>query len=185
MSRISVRETSRRRDRRAGFSLVELVIATTIAAIVLAAILSAYLFVGRNLSRLVNTQEQEVKSRRTLRLFTNDVSAAIRLNSATSNAFSLTKPLASGNATVTYTYASGNGTLTRVEGSSTQTLLTGITAFALEYYNEKGSSTTSAQSVKSVELSFTTAVGNASIGTLASYATVSPRVVLRNKLPLE
>jgi prepilin-type N-terminal cleavage/methylation domain-containing protein len=185
MCRISVPDTPRRRDRRAGFSLVELVVATSIAAIVLTAILSAYLFVGRNLARLVNTQEQEVKSRRTLRLFTSDVSAAIRLNSATSTGFALTKPLASGNATVSYTYATGNGTLTRTEGTSTQALLTGITAFSLEYYNESGSQTTSAQSVKSVELSFTTAAGNASIGTLASYTTVSPRVVLRNKMALE
>jgi prepilin-type N-terminal cleavage/methylation domain-containing protein len=186
MSRISdLRTQSRRRGQR-GFSLVELIIATSLAAIVLAAILSAYLYVGRNLTRLVNTQEQETKSRRTIRQFTDDVSAAIKLTTASATSLVLTKPLASGNATVSYTYSSGNGTLTRTQSGASQTLLSGITAFNIEYFNEVGTTiTSSAQSVKSVELSFTTAAGNSTTGTRATYASVSPRVVLRNKMPLE
>lgn len=187
MYRISDHKTRLRAGRsHRGFSVVELIVATCLAAFVIAAILSAYVFIGRNLTRLLNTQEQEVKSRRTLRMFTGDVSAAIRLTSATATGFSLTKPTISGNTTVSYAYSTGNGTLTRTEAGSSLTLLTGITAFSLEYFNEGGTTITgSTQSVKSIELAFTTASGVASNGTLATYRSVSPRIVLRNKATLE
>src|SRR3954471_10012567 len=101
------------RRRATAFSLMEVMIATTLFGIVLAAVLAAYLFVGRNLTRLVNLQHQEVESRRTLRTFTQDLSAAIQLSTASSSAITLTKPTSSGTTTVSYTYTSGDGTLTR------------------------------------------------------------------------
>lgn len=180
MSRINVH-----RNRRAAFTLVELMAAVSISAIVFAGIFSAYLFVGRNLTRLVNLQRQEVESRRTLQRFTQDLSAAIQLATATSSQVSLTKPLGSGTTAVSYTYSSANGTFTRTDSAGTQTLLSGVTGLTLSYFTEAGSSVTDTQSVKSVELLVSTATGNANSGTLASYTTVSPRVVLRNKPALQ
>lgn len=183
MSRISDRSTG---EARRGFTLVELMIACTMAAIVFAAIFAAYIFIGRNLTRLVNFQEQEAQARKTIRYFTADVGAAIALSTATSSSFTLSKPTASGTTTVTYTYSAVNGVLQRVEGAVTQTLLSGVTAFAIEYYTEAGSLVSgSPQSVKAVEISFTTAEGNATIGTRNVYTLVSPRVVLRNKTALQ
>ena len=182
MSRISVHSTARRR----GFTLVEVMVATSLLAIVLAGVLAAYLFVGRNLTRLVNVQHQEVESRRTLRKFTQDLSAAIQLSTATTNAVTLSKPVASGTTTVSYTYSSGAGTLVRTEAGASQTLLSGLTAFTIGYYNEAGTEVTSSpQSVKAIEFAFTTASGSAQSGTKASYTTVSPRVLLRNKPTLQ
>lgn len=165
-----------------GFTLVEMMVATGVAAFVFAGILSAYLFVGRNLTRLVSLQEQEVASRGTLRQFTQDVSAAIQLTTATASQLVLTKPTAGGTTTVTYAYSSGSRTLTRTDASGTRTLLTGLTAFTITYYNEAGTAVTSEpQSVKSIEFSFSTAVGSSASGTLARYSSASPRVLLRNK----
>src|SRR5262245_19186427 len=108
MSRISGHKTAARRARpelveqarpepaERGFTLVEVMVATSLPAIVLAAALAAFLFVGRNLTRLVNLQHQEVESRRTLRTFTQDLSAAIQLSTATSTALTMTKPTSSG-----------------------------------------------------------------------------------------
>src|SRR5688572_20401816 len=93
---------SRRGTGRAGFTLVEILVASSISAVVFAGILAAYLFVGRNLTRLVNVQHQEVESRRTLRQVTQDVSAAIQLTTATSSQLSLTKPTSSGTTAVSY-----------------------------------------------------------------------------------
>ena len=178
MSRINGHNTAGRR----GFTLVEVMVATSLLAIVLAGVLTAYLFVGRNLTRLVNLQHQEVESRRTLRTFTQDLSAAIQLSTATVSALTLTKPTASGTTTVSYSYSSAAGTLTRTEASVTTSLLSGLTAFTITYYNEGGTEVTSSpQSVKSVELTFSSEVGSANSGTLARYTTVSPRVILRNK----
>lgn len=173
-------------SRHRGFTLPELLIAVTLSGILFAAILSAYLFLGRNLTRLVNVHQQEVASRRTLRQFTDDASAAITLTTATSTQLAMVKPTAAGTTSVSYAYNSSAGTLTRTDATGSRTLVSGITAFAFTYYNEGGTAITPApQSVKSVELSFSTAVGNAASGTLARYVVVSPRVVLRNKPALE
>lgn len=171
---------------RGGFTLVEVMVATSLLAVVLAGVLSAYLFVGRNLTRLVNTQHQEVESRRALRNFTQDLSAAIQLSTATATAITLTKPTAGAATTVSYTYAGGAGTLVRTEAGASQTLLSGLTAFSFSYFSEAGSAVSgSPQSVKGVELAFSSASGSAASGTRATYTTVSPRVLLRNKPALQ
>lgn len=157
-------------------------VATSLLAVVLAGVLAAYLFVGRNLTRLVNVQHQEVESRRTLRTFTQDLSAAIQLSTATDTNLTLTKPTAGGTVTVSYTYSSAAGTLVRTEAGANNTLLSGLTSFTITYYNEAGTVVTSSpQSVKAVEFAFASATGSAASGTKASYTTVSPRVLLRNK----
>ncbi len=163
-------------------------VATSLLAIVLAGVLAAYLFVGRNLTRLVNLQHEEVESRRTLRRFTEDLSAAIQLTTATATDFTLTKPTAvpGGTTAVSYAYSSGAGTLIRTEGGVSQTLLSGLTAFSVTYFSEAGSVVTSSpQSVKAIEVAFSAATGSATSGTQASYTTVSPRVLLRNKPALQ
>lgn len=166
--------------------MIELMVAVSLSAIIFAAILGAYLFLGRTLTRLVNLQRQEVASRGTLRELTQDLSAAISLTTATSAALAFSKSTAAGTANVSYTYSSVNGTLTRTDAAGTRTLLSGVTAFTAGYYNERGTEVTGApQSVKSVELAFSTAVGSSASGTLASYRTVSPRIVLRNKPVLQ
>jgi len=165
---------------------VELMVASGISAIVFAGILSAYLFVGRNLTRLVNTQHQEVESRRTLGRITQDVSAAVQLTTATATNLALTKQVSGTTTPVSYSYSSGNGTVTRTDSSGTQTLLNGVTAFAINYYDASGNAVTSGpQSVKSVEVSYTTGAGTSAAGTRALYSTVSPRVLLRNKPALK
>jgi hypothetical protein len=80
-------------------------------------------------------------------------------------------------------------TLTRsnLNTGVTTTLLTGLDTTATNpvngfvYYDQSGSSVSSATSIKSVEFSFTSAVGTALTGTRTKYTTVSPRVILRNK----
>lgn len=181
MSRISVHRAA---GRGAGFTLVEIMVSMSLAFIVIAAILSAYLFLGRNLTRMVNLQQQEVKSRRALQMFTTDVSSAIQFTTATDTQIVLSVQTASAPATVTYTYTAGaanTGTLTRTDAAGTLTLLTGLATLDFNFYTESNVSTTSLASVKSAEFSFTSVLGTAASGTQASYATVSSRVLLRNK----
>ena len=197
MSPISVRDSAARR----GFTLVEVMIASSLLAVVLAGVLAAYLFVGRNLTRLVNLQQQEVESRRVLRQFTQDVSAAMSLTTAISSPqLTLTKPpeadITPPNTqpdTVYYFYTppSPSGTATgiferKLNDGPRQKVLSGLTTLTITYYNERGSIVTSSNhSMKAAELSFTSEAGSAKSGTQARYTTVSPRVVMRNKPALE
>ena len=182
MSRINGHSSAKRR----GFTLVELMVALSLATIVIAGIIAAYLFLGRNLTRLVNMQQQEVKGRRALQMFTQDMSAAISLTTCTDAQVVFTIPTASSTASVTYTYTAGSGgsgTFVRTDSTGTTTILTDLASFDFSYFSESGSSIASStpQSVKSVEFTYTSAVGASLSGTRVNYTTVSPRVVMRNK----
>lgn len=50
-------------------------------------VMSTYLFVGRNLERLMSTQQQGVKARRVIRQFTQDVGSAMTFSSSSSSTY--------------------------------------------------------------------------------------------------
>ena len=320
---------------RGGFTLVEIMVASGVSFVVFAGILAAYLFLGRNLTRLVNLQQQDAQSRGMLRQFTQDVSAAcqvltttnaanldlvsgfvmlsgggattaatatINFNSSTGQiaSFNITSPgsgytaaptvaitsgggsggtatatistgqitginitaagtgytspptvtitsgggtggtatatvsggqitginitaagtgytaaptvtIAGGGGTggtaaatfsigrvtaitpvssnitkVSYDYTAGNQTLTRTATNTPATrTVSGLTVCTFTYYNEAGTVTSIPQSIKAIELSFSTATGSSASGTLARYTMASPRVILRNKPALQ
>ena len=74
------------------FTLVELLIGAALSAAILAAVLSSYLFLGRQLTRLANQQTLETEARRTLGFFTQDVHRAtgVTVSTATAPAFYIT-----------------------------------------------------------------------------------------------
>jgi len=174
-------------------------IGMALAMIVGAGALSSYLFLGRNLTRLANIQQQQVNSRRVLQTFTQDISAGVSISSASSAQLTFIKQKSNSTATVittvTYTYTpcaagANTGTLTRTEAtttptptSTTTTLISNLTTATggFAYYDEAGNATATVQLIKSVELTFTSSAGTAGTGTLAAYSMVSPRVLLRNK----
>lgn len=190
-----------------GFTLVELMVAMSVSLIVLGGVLSAYLFLGRGLTRLINAQQQQVKSRHTLRVFSDDLGTGNKLTTSSSTissgvttaaSFVVEIPKAGGATTsVTYTYnysASGAGTLIRfrADTAETTTILDNVTSLSVNYFtaSEVASGTvfsatraapTYSLSVKAVQFQFTTSLGSAASGTLARFTTLSPRVVMRNR----
>ncbi len=168
-----------------GFTLAELLVAMSISGVVFAGILAAYTFLGRNLTRLVNTQQLEAASRRTFYLFDQDASAATQVTTATGTQVVLVLQSGASTTTVTYTYNSSTGILTRTDASGSSVLLSNLTAFDLNYYNSAGISTTSTLSVKEIDLTFSSAFGNSASGTQSQYTAVSPRLILRNKALLQ
>jgi prepilin-type N-terminal cleavage/methylation domain-containing protein len=183
---------------RAGFTLVELMVGVTLSAIIFAGILGGFTFLGRNLTRLVNSQEQEAKSRRAFYLLGQDISAATKVEStATDSSIQLT---VQGRGTVRYAYDPLALTFSRTapvssgaNASITTVLLTNLSALNFKYYNQAGNllalttaddvdlAKSGIQSVKEIELSFASAVGNAPSGTRSVFAGKSPRFVLRNR----
>jgi hypothetical protein len=185
---MSPTSASRRSSRTAGYTITELVVGTALSLIVLAAILAAYTFLGRNLTRMANLQQLEASSRRTMDAFAKDVNAASQINSCSAAQLVLQMPPDMGSISVTYDYNSASGVLTRVESAGVpRPLLTDLSTFAFTYFNNSGGSIAAGLnlvSIKSVEITFTASIGVASTGTLVSFSTVSPRVALRNKSPL-
>jgi len=171
----------------AGFTLVELLVGSTLAAMIMLSLLSSYLFLGRNLSRLANQQLLETQSRRALLYFSQDVRMASALSSPSATGMVLTVPTSSGTTTVTYAYDSAAQTLTRTIGSiPAKTLLTELVSFSFHYYdgssNEVTSFSTQVISIKRVAMTFTSQTGVSSNGTQTPvYQFASPYLVIRNK----
>jgi type II secretory pathway component PulJ len=59
-----------------GFSFVEMMVAMSIVMVVIAALLSSYIFLGRNLVRCSNEQQLEAQSRRALQMLGQEVRMA-------------------------------------------------------------------------------------------------------------
>lgn len=178
------------RHTRAGFTLVELLIGATLSAAIMAAVLSSYIYMGRQLARLANQQTLETEGRRTLSNFRRDVRMASGVSgtpSATSVTLSL--PTSTGSTTVAYSYDSSAGTLTRTPASGTaQILLRNITTSGLtiRYYdtsnNEYTAYTDYLPGIKQVALEFSTQLGTASNGTQTKvYSLASNRLIIRNR----
>src|SRR3954465_12895830 len=71
--------------RRRAFTLVEVMVASTLASFVLAAVLSTFLFMGRSGANLRNYSDMESQARRSLEAFAEDVrqASAITWNTST------------------------------------------------------------------------------------------------------
>ena len=188
-----------------GFTLVELLVAMSLMVTLAAAVLAAYLFLGRNLTRLVNYEQQERKARFAFRMFSQDLGAASNLTAASSTISSGTTTAAhfevsvptsadgSTSKTVVYDYSSATGKFTRQDGAqAAQNMLTDITSFSVNYftvsqtlngvaYDTALAAPSSPLGVKAVEFRFSTSVGSSAAGTLATYKAMSPRVLLRSR----
>jgi hypothetical protein len=170
---------------------------TFISSFVFAGVLSAYIFLGRGLSRQVNEEDLESRTRLALFWFNQDVSlssAIIAQNPGTrvtGTMMSLTIP--SVGSTVYYACnwagGTGNGVLTRQVGvGPVLKLLTHLTSFSFGYYDSAGNTiaapttaTSAAIDIKQAYMAFTTTEGVASTGNQSNLTVVSPRVTLKNK----
>lgn len=174
----------------AGFTLVEALIGFSLMAVVFTALLSAYVFLGRTLTRLNNTQEQEVRARRAFQQFAQDVGSAVTFTTVSSTRLVFTLQSATDTTdTADYTYTAGanaTGTLVRTYTTSlgtvtAVTLLSSLSAFDFNCYTAIGTDATTGSAVKSAQFSFTSVVGSGAGGTRATYSNVSAKVIARNK----
>lgn len=185
-----------RADKNRGFTLVELLVASTLAAMAMAALLSGFVFLARNFTRLSNLQALEGQSRTALAYLRRDLSQARAIKSdGAITATELTLLMPAGE--VTYSYDGGSGLLRRQAAAGTQPavdLLTAAncrcTAFAFSYYTGTGGTPASqfaptgntAYSIKQLRVSFELQTPSAeSAQTRMRHRTVSARLNLRNK----
>jgi hypothetical protein len=104
------------RKPRAAFTLVELLMVLTPLLFLGLGVITAYIYLGRNLTRLGNAQPQDVKARRALFEFEQDAGAATSLTSMTTANLTVTVPFAL--ASCATTSGSKNVTCTSTTGLS-------------------------------------------------------------------
>jgi hypothetical protein len=176
------------RRRAAGFSLAEVLIGATLSTIVLAAVLTAFLFLGRSGANLRNYNDMEAQARKSLEIFAEDTRQASSVSWTSADSVTLVVNATS----IVYSYASGS--FTRKTSSGTTTLVTGITDFGFSAYDINGSqvlskttdlSTSAARTVvnnatKQVQLSLSASRTTKTVAA-ATNLVLSARYVLRNK----
>lgn len=181
---------------RGGFTLVELMVASTLAAILMAAVLSTFTFMGRNLARLSSYQALETESRKALNYLRRDLAVAQtvkRGTTPTSSAVTLVLPAGE----VTYTYDTASRNLRRQStfgANSDLTLLRTSScecpSFAFSYFTttdgaptaQAAPSTNVPYSIKQIEVRFAVESPTTwSAQTRTRYEAASPRFLLRNR----
>jgi hypothetical protein len=185
--------------------MLEVMLSTAITAFVFAGVMSAYIFLGRALSRQLNAEGLESRTRLTLFDFNQDVSSATSITAenpgigVTGDQMSLTIPTSPTTSnTVTYhcdwSGGAANGILERQINSGTYlVLLTNISSISFQFYDATthlvtvpSTAPSSPQAaIKQVCVSFTTAAGYGPSGNLSQFTMVSPLVVLKNKAMLQ
>ncbi len=125
-----------------GFTLVELLIGMTLTLVVMAGVISCFIFLSHNLSRLQIQQKFESQGRRALLYFAQDARMASAITTPTATSVTFVMPPGSGSPTVTYNYNSATGVLTRDPGftglGSNPPLLVSLTSFTFSYYDVYG-----------------------------------------------
>ncbi len=159
----------------------------SLLAFLLLGVMSTYIFVARNLERLMTTQKQDVRGRRALRQFTLDASAATAFTytaNATTTNLTFTVPSAitlanctmtSGSATVTCTSTSGltAGLAivgTGVQPSATVSSVTNATTLLMSATASSSGTgrTISAATTSTVSYVYDTSTSNASFSRIAN-----------------
>jgi prepilin-type N-terminal cleavage/methylation domain-containing protein len=131
--------------RSSGFTLAELLVATSIALILLLFASSFYVFSLRSFASMANYMDLSRQSRNASDLISRDLRSALSVQSLLNNQLVLNQP---GGPNYTYTYDAAHGLLTRNDGTRTQVLLTGIASnsFAFSFYGRPISGSTNYES---------------------------------------
>jgi type II secretory pathway pseudopilin PulG len=156
----------------AGFTLVEVLIGAALSGAVMAAVLSSYVYMARNLARLANQQVLETEGRRALAIFSRDVRMASDLTDTTNLSASRVAflvPSGTSTNTVTYYYngtpsavtVSINGTSFSMSANSlTRCLYNGTTVVALTLLRLRNVNNASVSSRSDVVFRFYDSSGN-------------------------
>ncbi len=163
-----------------------MLVGMTLGLIVMAGVISCFVFLSRNLTRLQIQQKFESQARRTLLVFAQDARMAINVTAPTASSVTFILP-APASSPVSYAYDSATGTFTRTTPTDANQTLINLTDFAFTYYDVYGNPypalTNYLIGIKQVSISFT-AQSPASWNLTQpafKYPVISSRIILRNK----
>jgi Tfp pilus assembly protein PilW len=166
-------------------TLVELMVATSLGALIMTGILTVFLFIGRTSANMSSYVDLESQARESLELFAQDARQASSITySSTSTAITLTV----NSIPITYGHDAATAQFYRTIGTGTPTtLLTGITAFSFIGYKLDGTqvnlSNTALAGIntKQIQISLKAQRVNNTAAAISN-TVLSARYILRNKV---
>lgn len=175
---------ARRKTQARGHTLVEVMVASALATILLAAIMTMFLFTGRSSVNVGNYSDMETEARVGLERFGRDARQANSLTWLNENSVRLTVNTED----ITYAYDSGASTFNRTDAAGTKALITGIRKFKLIGNMITGEAVDLASmgakqassATKQIQIYVEATRSNPTV-TTASNTVLSARFILRNK----
>jgi prepilin-type N-terminal cleavage/methylation domain-containing protein len=185
--------TSRTKNTRRGFTLVEVLVSSSLATIVMSGVLSSFVLMGKNSYNAANYSVMEAESRRALAAFTEEARMADNITWNSEHSVTLSVVTSGSSYLVTYAYDSSSSGTTKksfyrklgASGSSStpRLLVRDVTDFAFRRYkviNGTDYSATNDLDTKQIQITLRTV--KSGITTVnATNAVLSARVVMRNK----
>lgn len=175
------------RRRRAGFSLVEVLVASTLSAIVLAGVMSTFLMLGRSGANVANYSVMESQSRRALEELSQDIRMAsdVTWNGTTSITLLVPNNYTSTSNRVTYAYDSATGVFYRMPGiasatNARTTLISNVATFSYARFDRLDNPSTADATTKRVQLSMIVRSTTRTVAA-ATNNILSASYILRNK----
>ncbi|MBI5775680.1 MAG: prepilin-type N-terminal cleavage/methylation domain-containing protein [Verrucomicrobia bacterium] len=126
--------TSSSRRRGAAFTLIEMIVASAIGAIVMVALAQLTMFSSRSIAVVFNYVDLDQYSRKALDRMVTDWRQADKLVTITNNNTKLIFNTQGGTNNLTYEYSTNTLKLTRTYGTETTTLLTNCTSLAFTIF---------------------------------------------------
>jgi prepilin-type N-terminal cleavage/methylation domain-containing protein len=174
--------TARRRGSRPGFTLAEITVAAAVAGILIAGVLSTWVFSARSQFTLLRYEGMAREARRALELFGRDARMASDITSFSATNVILVIP-GSGSSTtaVTYAYDAGTRSFTRTAGGQTRVLVRNVQPdFAFSRFRIDRAPASNILETKQLAIRLTASFSTAGQAT-ATHRIFSARFVLRNK----
>lgn len=184
-----------------GFTLVEVIISSGLAAFILTAVMTTFLFLGRSGVNVQNYNDMEAQSRRALEQFAQDVRQAseIAWNAAGTSTASIggqnvslkwedgcSVTLTVDGNPVTYVYAGNQQGFYRLASTRNAMLVTGIVTFEFKAYSITGTALSlsdlaaAGRQTKQLQISLEAQRSNRTVAR-ATNLVLSARYILRNK----
>ena len=172
------------RGRRAGFSLVELMISLSLIMLLTLALLTSFTFIARGDRSLQNYGEMNAQARKLLEQLGQDLRSATDVTDFTSTHLTILVPTNTTSTTtqdVTWSYDSVGGAVTRQDSTGTSTYARNVETFSFYFFNSGNPSaeTTSLVEVKQVQLKLR--MLRLVAGTITSEYVISSQFTMRAK----
>jgi prepilin-type N-terminal cleavage/methylation domain-containing protein len=131
-----ITSTPKSNNRRAGYTVVEMLIAVGVGSIIMAAVLSTVVFAAKSFAVMGNYCAIDNMERGSLDRISRDIRQADALTNFTANTlvFQTTDPNTGKRQALTFTYSPKNRTLQRTLGTETEVLMTDCTSWHFNLY---------------------------------------------------
>ena len=166
-----------------GMTLVELMVATSLGALIMAGVLTVFLFIGRTSANVASYVDLEAQARGSLERFAQDARQASRITYTSATVINLTVNAT----TVTYGYDSDTTQFYRIGSGPRTNLLSGVLAFSFIGYKLDGTLvnlsnlTLAGANTKQIQISLKAQRVNRTAAAVSN-TVLSARYILRNKV---